>query len=225
MIFITGDTHGGIDVKKLTTANFPTGKELTKDDYVIIAGDFGFIWDGSKEQWYWLNWLKDKPWTTLFIDGNHENFDMLNVYPVEQWNGGNVHKINDSVIHLMRGQVFTLQGLKFFTFGGGLSIDKQYRTEGKSWWSQEIPTREEVDIGLNNLQQHDFTVDYIITHTAPTWVCSMLNQYKVDDPTCQYMDCFDKFVKFKKWYFGHFHTSRAIDNEFIALYNEIVRIA
>jgi metallophosphoesterase superfamily enzyme len=64
---------------------------MTKSDYVIIAGDFGVIWDNSKEQDYFLKWLDNKKFTTLFIDGNHENFDLLNEYPITEWNGGKVH--------------------------------------------------------------------------------------------------------------------------------------
>lgn len=80
MIFVTGDTHG--DYTRFNTANFPEQKAMTKLDYVIICGDFG-IWNESNEEKYWLNWLQDKPFTTLFVDGNHENYDLLNSYPVE----------------------------------------------------------------------------------------------------------------------------------------------
>lgn len=43
MIFITGDVHGEIDIHKLNTKNFPIQRELTKDDYVMVAGDFGLV--------------------------------------------------------------------------------------------------------------------------------------------------------------------------------------
>ena len=89
--------------------------------------------------------------TTLFIDGNHENFEQLNSYAVEQWNGGKVHIIEDNMIHLMRGQIFTIDGLKFFTFGGAYSIDKMSRAEGISWFPEEIPSREEYEEGWANL--------------------------------------------------------------------------
>ena len=92
-IFITGDTHMPIDKEKLTARIFDhTGK--TKNDYVIICGDFGGVWDyrgESREEKYWLDWLENKPFTTLFVDGNHECFPRLNAYPVEEWNGGKVH--------------------------------------------------------------------------------------------------------------------------------------
>ncbi len=39
MIFITGDCHGKFD--KFDLNNFPEQAELTKEDYVLICGDFG----------------------------------------------------------------------------------------------------------------------------------------------------------------------------------------
>ena len=67
MIYVTGDTHG-YEFSKLNTENFPIQKQMTKDDYVIICGDFGLIWDNSSESQYWLKWLTNKPFKTLFID-------------------------------------------------------------------------------------------------------------------------------------------------------------
>ena len=148
MIFVTGDTHG--DFTRFATGNFPEQKEMTKDDFVIICGDFGGVWDGSKTERYWLDWLESKPFTTLFVSGNHENYDMLARLPVEQWNGGKVHIIEDNMIHLMRGQIFTIDGLKFFTFGGAYSIDKMSRAEGISWFPEEIPSREEYEEGWSS---------------------------------------------------------------------------
>ena len=45
MIFVTGDTHGEHDIHKLNTIGFPEQKGLTRDDYVIICGDFGGVWN------------------------------------------------------------------------------------------------------------------------------------------------------------------------------------
>ena len=70
-----------------------------------------------------MDWLDCKSFTTLFVDGNHENFDRLYEYPVEEWHGGKVHKIRPSVIHLMRGQIFEIEGKSIFTFGGASSHD------------------------------------------------------------------------------------------------------
>ena len=101
---------------------------MNKDDYVIICGDFGGVWDAnteSKHEKYWLDWLEEHSFTILFVDGNHENFDRLKEYPVKEWNGGKVHELRPHVLHLMRGQVFIIDGKKVFTFGGASSHDIQ----------------------------------------------------------------------------------------------------
>lgn len=103
MIYITGDCHA--DFTRFNTKIFPEQYEMTKDDYVIICGDFGGVWnrfEENKHEKHWMDWLEDRPFTTLFCEGNHENFDRLYSYSIEKWNGGNVHKIRPSVIHLMR---------------------------------------------------------------------------------------------------------------------------
>lgn len=69
------------------------------------------------------NLLEEKPFTTVFVDGNHENHQRLDSYPAETWQGGNVHFIRPSVIHLMRGQVFHIADKSFFVFGGASSHD------------------------------------------------------------------------------------------------------
>lgn len=122
-IYITGDTHG--DFQRFGSKYFPQQKEMSREDYVVIAGDFGGLWDGSQKDQYWLDWLNKKPFTTLFVDGNHENFDLLNTLPEKEWNGGRVHVVREHVLHLMRGQVFDFGGLTWFTMGGAASHDIQ----------------------------------------------------------------------------------------------------
>lgn len=227
MIFVTGDTHGlKEDLKKLNTANFPKSKELTKNDYVIICGDFGLVWDNSKEEKRWLEKLREKNFTTLWVDGNHENFNLIEEYPVREWNNGKVHFINDSVIHLMRGQVYTIDNLKFFTFGGAESVDKYYRTENESWWKQEMPSKEEYDEGLKNLEKHDWDVDYVITHDC----CSnlkdilLLRNAKATELN-RYFDYLETKLKYKHWYFGHYHEEGTFeDNKHTVMYNNVLQI-
>ena len=93
MIYVTGDTHANIDIAKLNTTRFPQQKELTKNDFVIICGDFGLCWDGSHREMWWQDWLTAKNFTTLWIDGNHENFDMLYQFPLIDKFGGKVREI------------------------------------------------------------------------------------------------------------------------------------
>ena len=152
LIYITGDTHIPVDIGKLSVKKFPEQRKLTKNDYLIICGDFGGLWNGSKEENYWLDWLNDRSFTTLFVDGNHENFDMLNSLPTKEFCGGTVHKISDSIYHLMRGMVYIIGNKKIFTFGGATSHDKEHRIEGKSWWNEEMPNEDEIEIAKNNLK-------------------------------------------------------------------------
>ena len=85
------------------------------------------------------------------------------------------------MIHLMRGQIFKIDGLKFFTFGGAYSIDKMSRAEGISWFPEEIPSREEYEEGWKNLEKEDFQVDYILTHTAPRDVAAAMGYGELSD--------------------------------------------
>ena len=59
------------------------GESLTSDDYLIIAGDFGFPWDFSAEECADIAWLESRPYTVLFVDGNHERFDHWAERPME----------------------------------------------------------------------------------------------------------------------------------------------
>lgn len=248
MIYITGDTHA--EYNRFNTMNFVTQETMSKDDYMIITGDFGY-WDESKRQAWWLKWLDDKPFTTLFVDGNHENFDLLNQLPVEEWNGGYVHHISESVIHLMRGQVFELEGKKFFTFGGARSHDIEdgiiimdpenqwkhkvkelnetgkirYRIDHLSWWKEEMPNEDEMAEGRRNLKANEWKVDFVITHCAPSSTSALLSHgnYKADAIT-EYLEDIRARVDYKRWYFGHYHRDMAVNAMDIAIYKDIIRI-
>jgi len=128
MIYITGDTHGEYDrmIKIFKNSDI----SWTADDYLVICGDFGYV---SKRNEAFLNEMDDFGATILFIDGNHENFDLLNSFPVEIWNGGKIHKVRKSIIHLMRSQVFKIDDTTLFTLGGGYSFDRYMRQENVSW--------------------------------------------------------------------------------------------
>ena len=227
MIFVTGDTHGLQDFNKLHifAGEHP---ELTYDDYVIITGDFGAVWY-EKTLVHNLKYYTELPFTVLFVDGNHENFDLLNSYPVEMWHGGKVHKIKPNVIHLMRGQVFEIDGKTFFTFGGATSIDKFMRREGVSWWKEELPSGEELDEAIKNLKKHNNKVDYIITHSCgeralmypPLKTRSFqMGRY----PENQMLAYFEDIVDYGHWYFGHYHMDGDLNDRQTVLYQDIVQL-
>lgn len=256
MIFVTGDTHGGegyngiSDMSKLNTREFPVQKELTKKDYLIICGDCGIVFYGNKADKYWINWLENKRFTTLFVDGNHENFDLLEQYEEVDMFGSKVHKISETVYHLMRGRVYHIDGMKVFTMGGALSSDRRYLKNGEqSWWDREIPSNEEFNRGFEELEGVDYRVDLIVTHEAPDKVIDTTKPYIGHNIVSNYLESIRDKVNFKLWCYGHHHFDVLLDEDlykvslsdeqkrgeqvlnldpeskhYIGLYNTVVRI-
>ena len=133
MIYVTGDLHGTIDLPKLDLFWEKTGQKLTRDDYLIILGDFGMIWSADMQYGYFADMIRiheyfeqKYPWTTLFIDGNHENFVHLKQFRKKKWNGGTASFLTEHCIWLRRGQIYTIDGSTFLTIGGAYSIDKAW---------------------------------------------------------------------------------------------------
>ena len=245
-IIVTGDIHGN-PFQRLNLENFPEGKTFTKEDYVIILGDFGLVWDDSAMEHSCLNWLENKPWTTLFIDGNHENYDLLNKFPIEEWGGGRVQKIRSSVIHLLRGEVYDIGGYKFLAMGGARSHDiqdgvlevgdprikiwkkddfKLFRINHISWWEEEIPNEEERKNALKNLAENDYKVDYILTHEAPSSDVVLMDHllYHPDEYSRWLEMEIRQKVKYKKWFFGHYHLNLDVNEKETCLFERRIRI-
>ena len=222
--YVCGDTHGQIDLFKLTSKHFVEGKSLTKDDFVLICGDCAAVWGNDQIDIYLREWFDGKPWTTLYIDGNHENHDALNSMPIEEWRGGKIHRVSDTVLHLMRGQVFEIDGYKVFTMGGATSHDKEWRTEGVSWWSGEMPSLEEYDEAIYNLACNNNVVDYVFTHCAPTNIQREIRSYYENDELTKFLEVIDNSIDYRKWYFGHYHTDSNIDDKHTAIYNKVIKV-
>ena len=225
MIYLTGDTHIPNNIAKLNKKNFPEQKNLARDDYVIVLGDFGLVWEENTEYDKWKKWLENRNFTILFIDGNHENFTWLNSFPVSKWNSGKVHFISKNIIHLMRGQIFIIDKQSFFTFGGAYTGDKKERIPGVSWWAEEECTHGEKSEALKNLSMHNYKVDYILTHTCPDTLLNPLFHFKrhLHSTTGQFLNRIAHAVNFKKWYFGHMHQDKNF-GKFTVLYNEIIKL-
>ena len=220
MIYVTGDLHG--DQSRLVYSKWE--KELTKEDYLIVCGDFGFIFENDYSENRFLDDLKKRPYTILFVDGNHENFNAIFQYPVEIWNGGKAHKIRNNIFHLMRGQIFEIEGKTFFTMGGAGSIDKYMRQADVSWWCQELPTNEEYEEAIANLKRANMKVDYVITHTMPK---EMILRYgKLPAPHDIELTGFLEWVMyevdFKHWYCGHWHDDKDLADNFTILFFDVL---
>lgn len=252
MIYVTGDCHG--DWRRLCYSLLGA-KTTVENDFIIVCGDFG-IWCKTEQEMWELSRLACNPYTILFVDGNHENFDRLysDEFEVVDYHGGKAHKICDNVYHLMRGYVFEFCGKTFFTFGGASSHDiqngvldvkdydneielfKDYRARTHlgemlrvnhySWWRQELPTEDEMQLGLKNLKEHNFKVDYIITHCAPQqvvekYICGDFHR----DYLTMYFDEIMNKVEFTTWFFGHYHMEHNFDDKFQVLYTNYVKIS
>ena len=100
MIYLTGDTHN--DFSKLSNKSLKKqGLKLTEDDYMIVTGDFGLCWAHDKTFDWNCKWFAERSFTTLWVQGNHENYYMIAEYPLEEWHGGLVrHIVRDKVILL-----------------------------------------------------------------------------------------------------------------------------
>lgn len=254
MIYITGDTHANF--LRFSNHQFPDQRMMTKNDCVIICGDFGGVWKDTPEERYWLDWLDDKPFTTLYVDGNHENFDRYysNEFQDVKYCGGNAQRIRSSIFHLKRGEVFRIQGKRFFAFGGASSHDirdgildiddfdseaefrrvhrrmriagKQFRVNHYSWWAQEMASDEEMRHGVEMLAANGNAVDYVITHCLPQEVAATFSMglYKSDTLTMYFNKLLQDGLSFDKWYCGHYHVNRRIMGKFNILYDNIERI-
>lgn len=219
MIYLTGDTHG--DTHRFTHIKY------SKDDYIIILGDFGMIWGSNESE---LNCLAKKNGNFLFIDGNHENFNRIEKLPTKEMFGADVGYVRDNVFHLRRGRVYDIEGKSFLAFGGARSIDKDMRTENVDWWPQELPTREDFNTAINNLARRDFAVDYILSHTLPE---EQANTHLAlqGETKRRFLDTTEKMLSkivaktnFTKLYCGHWHVNKTIDKKFSILYRDIVKL-
>ena len=205
-IGITGDTHGEDNIERFLMA------ERDKYTDLFITGDFGYIFfekDVSMEET--LDKINDLGIKIYFIDGNHENFNLLNNYPVSEFNGGKVQYIRPNIIHLMRGEIYDFNGTKIFALGGANSTDKMWRTRGLNWWQEELPSKEEREYALGNLSKQNNKVDLILTHTCYSQALKKLGaEYRIDEFT-EYLETINQSVDYKEWYCGHMHTEKIID--------------
>jgi hypothetical protein len=220
MFYVTGDVHADID--GFLDRDF---KKIKKTDSIIICGDFGLFWDGNETEKKNAKKLGSLKYKTLFIDGVHENFDALDSYPVTDWNDGKVQVIYKNLIHLMRGQVYNIDGKKIFTFGGGESTDKEMRTEGKTWWEQELPSLSEMEGGVKNLIANNWEVDYIFSYEAPASIKHMFDDNEDTTNTLNlYFDYIIEKCKYKKWVFGNYHKNKRVSHIQEAVYDGVLKL-
>lgn len=219
MIYITGDIHG--DLGDFESRN--TGK-LKKDDVLVVTGDFGFIWDKSKQEQKALKKLSKKKYTILFVEGVHENFEMLYQYEECEIFGAKARKIADNIYCLNRGEIYTIDTKKMFALGGGVVEDVFENMDTDPLKSPSMPTDNELKYAVDNLQRHDKKVDLIITHEAPASVKRLIRRDSVINDLNIFLDTLLHNVWYDKWYFGSLHTDRVVSKQMECVYQEVIKI-
>lgn len=231
-IILTGDTHG--DISRILKID---DSEMTKEDIVIILGDFGVIWGGrnSEIEDYCLELLGEKRFTVAFLDGNHENFSLIKEKEnIVFWNDGYVGMLPHGIIHLLRGEVYHINGKRVGVCGGANSIDLWHRTEGISWWREEEITDDNIaDFEANlscNSHLFDNKLDLMLSHDAPASMIPLIKLYsgindnnKVSNSQKQ-LEKILQMADIKKWYFGHWHINQKIDDKFECLYRDFKEV-
>lgn len=232
-VFVCGDTHGTHDIAKLKAFR-NVHPELTKEDYVIICGDFGLLWNNpylteyyNKETFkipgcpwddMWsadevdlFYWYESCPWTTLVVLGNHENYDRWSKYPITEWNGGRVQRIGESIIRLMNGEIYEIDGHSYFCMGGAMSTDRgpavgdEDISIHKWWWPQEIPSFSDWNNAYKNLNRVNWKINYVITHDTPASVTTKMNKgYRISIVSNR-LEMIKLSLDYTHWFCGHMH--------------------
>lgn len=221
MIFVTGDTHG--DIERFSERQL---KRLKKGDTLIILGDFGFVWQGGEEEEKNLNFLRSRKYNILFLEGTHENMDMLTQYPVEDYCGGKVRSLGGNLKQLMRGEIYEIEEKSIFSLGGGQSDDLEIemRRDNKTWWINELPSHEEIEYAREKIKAKK-EVDFILTHDAPHKIrTSITGEDKEPSRLGQFLDEIMYSVKYKNWYFGCHHIDRKLTRTHYAVYRGVIEI-
>lgn len=219
MICVTGDLHGD-----LTRLNAPVLRKLKKGDALIITGDFGCIWDGSKKEQKTLKKLGKKKYNILFVEGVHENFELLEKYPIEEWCGGKTRLISGNLRQLMRGQYYEIAQKKVFAFGGGQSDENNSYLEpdDEQKWLRELPTDDELAEGLENLAAHDNFADIIVTYEPPARMIEFIDIGTTSrNHINTYLDTVLDTAKFGMWYFGKRHINKLIPPRYRCIFDAV----
>ncbi len=221
MLYVTGDIHA--DIRRLKGR---AAKQLKKGDILLVCGDFGFLWDGSPKELRLLDWLGKRPYQILFVEGTHDNIDLLSGYPEETLYGGQVRRVSGNCCQLLRGECYEIEGKRVFALGGGESTDMDIRVEGETWWSRELPSAEELAHARETLASLNQQVDYIITHSVAPTVNKFLDREQMQiNLLLAFLNEISETVQFKRWYFGSCHLDKAIPPKYCAVYQEILPVA
>ncbi len=213
MIYLLSDLHGELYPELLEYA-----KGAGEGDLLILLGDVGLAFDKSEENRRFTEEFLSLGIKIAFIDGNHENFEYLASFPVEQWCGGRVHRLTPNIGHLMRGEAYEIEGKSFFVFGGCSSSPK-WREAGL-WHEGDEPSAEELSRAYECIEKSGRRFDYILTHKY-TRVAPRPHESRELE---ELLDFINTHVEFSHWYSGHAHTDEKIDEKHTRVYKRLISL-
>lgn len=216
MLYVTGDLHGDFD-----RFNAPAIKKLRSSDTLAVCGDFGFVWNGGKEEEKLLKKIGKRRHDTVFVEGCHDNYSLLKEYPTVAYRGGKARKISGNLYQLLRGEIYEIDGKTLFAFGGGDS--GELSLDSPMWQPEEQPSEEEQQHGVDSLKARHGKVDFILTHDAPASIKHFLNLEDNEESTIHlYLDYIAKHCDFEKWFFGRYHLDKVIPPRYAALFKDTI---
>ena len=226
MIYVTGDTHG--DAKRLSKRNLAFMKP---GDTLIICGDFGFLWSGSASERRALKRLGERDYNICFADGTHENFDLFGEFKVSVEFGGHVQRITGNVFHLLRGEVYDIEGTSVFVMGGG-DPDREDIVPGELPGENAVPampTKAQMLRGAENLEKRGMKVDAIITHMPPAAIRDFVMPQSAgtseSSALSSYLTVLSQTCQYRSWYFGSLHIDKHISAKQTAVFRKVYDLA
>ena len=216
MIYLTGDTHG--DFQRI--AHFCARMHTKPSDIMIILGDAGINFSGGWRDLHKKEFISKLPITLFCIHGNHEQRpSTIPSYAEMEWHGGTVYAEEQfpSIMFAKDGEVYDLDGMQAIAIGGAYSIDWILRIPWRSWWPDEQPSPEIKSRVESKLNQLDWKVDVVLSHTVPLKhepvevFLPGIDQREVDKSTERWLDSIEDRLKYGKWYAGHYHVAKSVD--------------
>ena len=232
MIVFTGDIHG--DMTKIY--NYATARRqnnLEDLQAIVILGDVGANYYLNGRDRKFKKKLNRLNVDVLCLHGNHEaRPQTIASYITEEYHGGDV-MVEPEYPHLkflIDGEIYNLDGLQTLAIGGAYSVDKFYRLEnGWQWFNDEQPSQYIKNKVERVLEENNWEVDQIISHTCPTkfipteMFLPFIDQSTVDSSTEEWLDEIEDKTQYKRWLCGHWHCDKEVTNNFQILFNNFIR--
>lgn len=227
--FVTGDCHGSLTKILQFIWKFDLGSESN----VVVCGDMGIFWDKDQKdaKASIANYERYCNGVNLYwIDGNHENFDIIN-----SWETEDIYNNSEHIHYCPRGyETFIdvdcgdhIEARKALFMGGADSVDKFRRIEHLSWWKDETIT----DNDINGIKGAYY---YVFSHCCPrsifdtnkVYLCTLAN-INENNATHQSEDKLEELknnIIFNKWFFAHYHIDHKLGDKYQCIFNDFIEL-